>query len=145
MLDFLARPDVIAEVLAGENADQGELSEVQGQLAAVRARHEQLADAVAAGTVSVATLLRAEPPLLAEIAMLETRQRELSTPGAVRGLIEPGADAADRWTTTPMSTRRQVARLLLTPTMVGQLRLTPTPRRGRIRVPAVERTQWWRG
>ncbi|MGH3696912.1 MAG: recombinase family protein [Pseudonocardiaceae bacterium] len=145
MLDFLARPDVIGEILAGENADQGELSGVRDQLAAVRARHEQLADAVAAGTVSVATLVRAEPPLLAEITTLETRQRGLSTPSALRGLIEPGADVAERWATTPMSTRRQVARLLLTPTMVGQLRLKPTPRRGRIRVPAIERIQWWRG
>jgi hypothetical protein len=111
----------------------------------VRARHEQLADAVAAGTVSVATLIRAEPTLLAEITTLEARARELSTPSVLRGLIEPGADVARRWVTTPMSTRREIARILLTPELIGQLRLGPSPRRGRVRTPAHERSQWWRG
>ncbi|MGH3783649.1 MAG: hypothetical protein ACRDRO_24260, partial [Pseudonocardiaceae bacterium] len=100
---------------------------------------------VAAGTVSVATLVLAEPTLLAEITTLETRERELSTPSALRGLIEPGTDVAQRWTTTPMSTRREITRLLLTPELIGQLRLNPSPRRGRHRTPAHERTTWWRG
>ncbi|MGH3603039.1 MAG: recombinase family protein, partial [Pseudonocardiaceae bacterium] len=145
MLDYLAQPDVIDALRAGERDGDRELSEVRDRLAAARARHEQLADAVAAGTVSVATLVRAEPTLLAEITTLETRERELSTPSALRGLIEPGADVAQRWTTTPISTRREIARLLLTPELIGQLRLNPSPRRGRHRTPAHERTEWWRG
>ncbi len=145
MLDYLAQADVIDTLRAGEHDGARELTAVQAQLAAVRARHEQLADAVAAGTVSVATLVRAEPPLLAEITTLETRERELSTPSALRGLIQPGADVAQRWTTTPMSTRREIARLLLTPKLIGELRLQPAARRGRHRSPAHERTTWWRG
>jgi site-specific DNA recombinase len=145
MLDYLAQPDVIDVLHAGEEDDDRELSAVRDQLSAVRARHEQLADAAAAGSVSVATLIRAEPPLLAEITTLETRERELSTPSALRGLIESGIDVAHRWSATPMSTRREVARLLLTPELIGQLRLQPSPRRGRHRTPAHERTQWWRG
>ncbi|MGH3844876.1 MAG: recombinase family protein [Pseudonocardiaceae bacterium] len=93
-LDYLAQSDVIDTLCAGEHGGDRELTAVQAQLAAVRARHEQLADAVAAGTVSVATLVRAESPLLAEITRLETRERELSTPSALRGLIEPGADSS---------------------------------------------------
>ncbi len=58
----------------------------------MQARHEQLADAVADGTVSVATLVRAEPTMLAEITKPEAHEKELSTPSALRGLIEPGAD-----------------------------------------------------
>ncbi len=145
MLDYLAQSDVIDALRAGEHDGDRELSEVRDRLAAARARHEQLADAVAARTVSVATLVRAEPTLLAEITTLETRERELSTPSALRGLIEPGADVAQRWATTPMSTRREIARLLLTPELIGQLRLNPSPRRGRHRTPAHERTTWWRG
>ncbi|MEO7194766.1 MAG: hypothetical protein ABIZ05_08085 [Pseudonocardiaceae bacterium] len=144
MLDYLAQPDVIDALRADEHDGDRELSAVHDQLAAVRARHEQLADAVAAGTVSVATLVRAEPTLLAEITTLGTRERELSTPSTLRGLIEPGADVAQRWNTTPMSTRREIARLLLTPDLIGQLRLNPSPRRGRHRTPAHEHTQWWR-
>ncbi len=145
MLDYLAQPDVIDTLLAGEHEGDRELSDVRDRLAAVRTRHEQLADAVAAGTVSVTTLIRAEPAMLAEIATLETRERELSTPSALRGLIEPGANVAHRWADKPMSTRREIARLLLTPHLIGQLRLQPSPRRGRHRTPAHERTQWWRG
>ena len=144
MLDYLARPDVIDTLRANDDGDN-ELSQIRDQLAAVRARHEQLADAVAAGSVSVATLIRAEPAMLAEITTLEARERKLSTPSALRGLIEPGADVAQRWQAAPMSTRREVARVLLTPDLIGELRLNPTPRRGRYRTPAHDRTQWWRG
>ncbi len=145
MLDYLAQPDVIDALRSGEQDGDRELSDVRDRLAAVRARHEQLADAVAAGTVSVAILIRAEPTLLAEITTLEARERELCTPSALRGLIEPGADVAQRWIGTPMSTRREIARLLLTAELIGQLRLQPSPRRGRTRTPAHERTEWWRG
>ncbi|MGH3853432.1 MAG: recombinase family protein [Pseudonocardiaceae bacterium] len=145
MLTYLARPDVMDTLRAGDQEGDRELSHVRDQLALLRARHEQLADAVAAGTVSVATLIRAEPTLLAEITTLEKREHELSTPSALRGLIEPGTDVARRWQTAPMSTRREIARLLLTPGLIGELRLQPSPRRGRHRTPAQDRTQWWRG
>jgi site-specific DNA recombinase len=145
MLAYLARPDVIDTLRAGDQEGDRELSHVRDQLALLRARHEQLADAVASGTVSVATLIRAEPTLLAEITTLEKREQDLSTPSALRGLIEPGADVARRWQTAPMSTRREIARLLLTPELIGELRLQPSPRRGRHRTPAQDRTHWWRG
>lgn len=80
-----------------------------------------------------------------EITQLEAREKELSIPSALRGLIKPGPGVAQRWKPTPISTRREVARLLLTPDLLGQLRLQPSPRRGRIRTPARERVQWWRG
>ncbi|MGH4007847.1 MAG: recombinase family protein [Pseudonocardiaceae bacterium] len=145
MLGYLARPEVIDTLRAGDEAGGHELSAVREQLAVVRARHDQLADAVAAGTVSVAVLVRAEPPILAEIATLEAREKELSTPSALRGLIEPGADVARRWETAPISTRREIARLLLTGDLIGELRVQPSPRRGRHRAPAQDRILWWRG
>ena len=145
MLDYLAGSDVIDALRAGDHDSDTEHAQIRDQLAVLRTRHDQLADAVAAGTVSVATLVRAEPTLLAEITKLETRQKELSTPSALRGLIEPGADVARRWETAPISTRREIARLLLTPDLIGQLRLQPSPRRGPHRTPAHERAQWWRG
>jgi DNA invertase Pin-like site-specific DNA recombinase len=145
MLAYLARSDVIETLRRGDDQESHELSQAQDQLAAVRARHDQLADAVAAGTASVAALVRAEPTLLAEIKKWETRVRELSTPSVLRGLIEPGTDVAQRWATAPISTRREIARILLAPEFIGQLRLQPSPRRGRHRTPAHERAEWWRG
>jgi hypothetical protein len=144
MLGYLARPEVLETLRAGDEHGEQELTQVRDQLTEVRARHEQLADAVAAGTVSVATLVRAEPTLLAEIAKLEARAKELSTPSALRGLIEPGADVARRWEAAPMSAHREIARLLLSPELIGQLRLLPSPRRGRRRTPAQDRVEWRR-
>ncbi|MGQ0718689.1 MAG: hypothetical protein ACT4NP_15540 [Pseudonocardiales bacterium] len=83
--------------------------------------------------------------MLTEITKLEAREKELSTPSALRDLIEPGTDVAHRWEAAPISTRREIARILLTPELIGELRLQPSPRRGRHRTPAQERTQWWRG
>ncbi|MBV8994043.1 MAG: hypothetical protein JO287_10175 [Pseudonocardiales bacterium] len=144
MLAYLARPAVIDTLRAGEQHDDRELSVIRDQLAAVRARHDELADAVATGTLSVALAARSEPALLAEIERLEKRENELATPSALRGLIEPGADVARRWASVPMSSRRDIARLLLTPQLIGELRVTPTPLRGRRRVPAEDRILWWR-
>lgn len=76
-----------------------------------------------AGRASVAALVRAEPVLLAEIKKWEARVKELSTPSVLRGLIEPGADVTQRWAMAPFSTRRELARILLTPDFLGQLRL----------------------
>jgi hypothetical protein len=140
MLDYLARSDVIDALRAGDHDSDAEHAQIRDQLAVLRTRRDQLADAVAAGTVSVATLVRAEPTLLAEITKLEARQKELSIPSALRGLIEPGADVARRWETAPISTRREIARLLLTPDLISQLLLQPSPRRGPHRTPAHERT-----
>ncbi|MGH8573495.1 MAG: hypothetical protein ACREX8_13110, partial [Gammaproteobacteria bacterium] len=144
MLAYLARPEVIDTLRAGEQDDDRELSTIQDQLATVRARHDELAEAVAAGTLSVTLAARSEPAILAEIQRLEKREKDLVTPSALRGLIEPGADVVRRWATAPMSTRRDIARLLLTSQLIGELRITPSPTRGH-RVPAEERIQWWRG
>ncbi|MGQ0718688.1 MAG: recombinase family protein [Pseudonocardiales bacterium] len=62
MLDYLAQPEVIDALHAGDEQGEHDLSAVRDQLAAVRARHDQLADAVAHGTISVATLARPNPP-----------------------------------------------------------------------------------
>lgn len=143
MLAYLARPEVIDSLRAGEQDDDRELSTLRDQLATVRARHDELAEAVAAGTLSVALAARSEPAILTEIQRLEKREKQLATPSALRGLIEPGADVARRWATAPMSTRRDIARLLLTSQLIGELRITPSPIRGH-RVPAEERILWWR-
>jgi site-specific DNA recombinase len=111
---------VIQALRAGEPDDDRELSAVRDQLATARTRHEELADAVATGTLSVA----------------------LAAPSALRGLIEPGADVARRWNAAPMSTRRQVAKLLLTPVLIGELHITPCGSESRI--PPEDRIHWHR-
>jgi hypothetical protein len=138
-----ARPDVIRALRAGEQDDDRELSAVRDQLATARTRHEELVDALAAGTVGVALAARSEPVIRAEIERLEQREKDLATPGALRGLIEPGTDVGRRWTAAPMSTRHQVAKLLLTPALIGELRIVPSPIKGH-RAPVEDRIKWHR-
>jgi site-specific DNA recombinase len=145
ILAYLARPDV-HDALSRAEADTDALRAVRDELSATRARLAELGDAAAAGTISIATVIRAEPKILAAIADLERHEAELATPSALRQFISPGADVADRWHVAPMSARREVARLLLTPEMIGELRVTPRPAGwpGGRHVPAYDRVVWRR-
>jgi DNA invertase Pin-like site-specific DNA recombinase len=140
ILGYLARPDV-HQALSRAEADSDALHAARNELAAARARLAELADAAAAGTISIATVARAEPQILATIGSLERREAELATPSALHGFITPGADVARRWHAAPMSTRREIARLVLSPGMYGELRVTPRPPGwpGGRHVPAAER------
>ncbi len=89
VLDYLVRPDVVDALRAGEDHDDRELATVRYQRTTARARHEELADAVAAGNLSVTLAARSEPAMLAEIQRLEQHAKELATPSALRSLIEP--------------------------------------------------------
>jgi site-specific DNA recombinase len=143
ILAYLARPDSVQAIKRAE-ADSDALQAVRDELAAARARLAELADAAATGTISIATVARAEPQILATIAALERREAELATPSALHGFITPGTDAARRWEAAPMSARREVARLLLTPEMLGEMRVTPRPPGwpGGRHVPAASRVIW---
>jgi DNA invertase Pin-like site-specific DNA recombinase len=128
MLAYLARDDVI-ERLRAVPEDGGELAQVRAGLAAARAELGTLRSAGRDGKVSVGTLLAVEPGLVGRVEVLEARERELSTPAALT-MIEPGEDVARRWAAAPMSARRTVARLLLSPAVLGTLRLARSPSRG---------------
>ncbi|MGH3798960.1 MAG: hypothetical protein ACRDTD_02290 [Pseudonocardiaceae bacterium] len=145
MLEYLARPEVIDTLCAADQQGDCELAAVRDQLAVVRARHEQLADAVAAGTVSVTTLVRAEPTMLAEITKLEAPRegtehpQRTARPDPTRHRRRPPMGC--RTHEHPPRDHPRAAH----PDLIGELRLQPSPRRGRHRTPARERTQWWRG
>jgi DNA invertase Pin-like site-specific DNA recombinase len=145
ILAYLARPDV-HQALSRAEADSDALHAVRNELAAARARLAELADAAATGTISIATVARAEPQILASIAGLERREAELATPSALHGFITLGADVARRWESAPMSARREVARLLLEPEMIGEMRVTQRPAGwpGGRHVPAASRVVWRR-
>jgi DNA invertase Pin-like site-specific DNA recombinase len=145
MLAYLAGPLNVAALKRAE-ADSDALQAVRDELAAARARHTELADEVATGALSAALAARAEPQMLATITALERREAELATPSALAGFITPGADVARRWQVAPMSTRREVARLLLSPDYLGEMRVRRLDgHSGRRRVPAAERVTWRTG
>lgn len=142
MCAYLARPDTI-EHLRATPEDGGELAKTRGELAEARAELEVLRKAGRESKVSVATLLAVEPGLVSRVEHLEARQRELSTSAAL-SVIPPGEDADRRWNAAPIPARRQVARLLCTPSMLGELRVRRSPSPGH-RVSPEDRVTWHRG
>ncbi len=142
MLAWLGRPDVYESFAAGTDDDTA-LAAVRDEVAELRARADELADAVAAGALSVTLAARSEPKIRAQIRSAETREAELSTPSVLRGLITPGEDVAAQWDAAPISTRREIARLLLSPNYIGEMRIQRSPTRGN-RCPVERRVEWQR-
>jgi site-specific DNA recombinase len=142
VLAYLARPDVIDELRRGAS-DDAELAGVRDCLAEARAELAALRAAVSSGTLTVASLVAAEPGLVARVEELERRERDLSAPPQLAALITPGRDVKRRWKAAPMSARRDVARLLLVPSLLGQLRVTRSPV-DRRPTPVVQRVIWRR-
>jgi site-specific DNA recombinase len=139
MLAYLARPDVIAGLRQAPERDS-ELARLRASLAEARSELASLQAAGRAGKVSVGTLLAVEPGLVARVEALEARERELITPPAL-SVIPPGRDVARRWKAAPMSARRQVARLLLSPEILGTLRVVRSPTPGH-RTKPEDRVTW---
>jgi site-specific DNA recombinase len=92
-------------------------------IAEARAALEELYADVEAGKVSPTIATRTERGHLARLARAEAREAELTTPSALRGILGPGDDVAARWDAAPISARREVARMLLTPELLGELRV----------------------
>jgi DNA invertase Pin-like site-specific DNA recombinase len=142
MLAYLARPDVVRRLRAVRAAD-AELVTVRTDLAQARSELSALRAAGRARKVTVATLLEIEPALAGRVGELEAREEELRTPPAL-SVLPPGKDVARRWKAAPMSARRMVARMLLAPSMLGELRLGRTPTPGRRAAAVAERVEWRR-
>lgn len=145
MIEYLSRPDVYDGIQAagepgGEHAS--ERAAVRDEIAEIRARLGELADAVAAGGISVSLAARSEPQLLARLAAAEQRDLELTNPPALHGFVQPGVDIRFSWEQAPLSARRELARFLLDPARMGVLRVRRRPvgrRGGRHAMPAIER------
>lgn len=142
MLDYLARPDVY-DAFATTTGGGEQVQRVRGELAKARAELDELHDALGKGEISVRMAARAEPQIEARIASLEYQERELSTPSALHSFMAPGDDVSARWKTAPISTRREVARILLSPDYLGEVRITRCTVRGH-RVDVADRIEWRR-
>jgi site-specific DNA recombinase len=147
-LDALAEDAIIGYLSRADNysaftepADGPELAAVRGDLARLREARADLADAVTKRGKSPAWALEADDDYERQISALEERERKLLTPDKLRGLIGPGGDVAARWAGAPVSTRREVARLVLAPGRVGVMLLMPANRAG-VRLPALQRVDW---
>ncbi|GII97327.1 recombinase family protein [Sinosporangium siamense] len=140
ILAYLERPDVYASLTAGSTTT-AEVQEAQAELAQLRAELEEAENDTPATLGEAKAVGKLIDRLTGEIADVERRVRELTAPGDLMALIEPGADVAKRWKAAPVSARRKAAAILLTPEHLGQVRLTRSPVRN-TRVPAHQRMIW---
>jgi site-specific DNA recombinase len=140
MKAYLARDDVIEQLRARGGEDDGKLAAVRGELAVERGELGDWRAKARAGKVSAASFADIEPAVLARITTLETREQELSVPAAL-SVIAPGKDVAARWKAAPVAARRQAARFLCSPAILGTLRLGRSPSPGH-RAEPEQRVRW---
>lgn len=142
VLAYLARPENYAQLTAPA-ATGPELATARAELERARGDLGDWRRRAARREVTAASFAAIEPGIVAAIAQLENRERELSTPPALGWLLSPGGDMRQRWEDAPVSARRDVHKLLLSPQYLGTLTLGPGEK-GR-RVAVRERVTWDRG
>jgi site-specific DNA recombinase len=125
---FLADPNVYELLPRPADRDDLRLPRVRNELAGVRAELDELTDALAAGQISAITAGKAEAGIVARRDALAEELDRLLVPVGL--LIEPGPDVATRWEAAEPSTRREVARVVLSPAYLGTLAVGKSVRRG---------------
>lgn len=143
ILAYLARPENWAGLIAPNSDQDAALAAAREQVAVLRAELDELAELVGRGEVSARLAARAEPGIVDRLRAAEARERELSTPHELAGIIAPGDDIASRWSAIPIAARRRVVSLLVSPDVLGSLRVRRSPAPGR-RVPVSDRVVWKR-
>jgi site-specific DNA recombinase len=121
--------------------DDGRLEAARTEHARVLAERDDLYDQLGRGGLSAEAGARAEPAILARLAAAAATLQTLETPPVLRGLLEPGADVAQRWDDSPVSTRREVLRALFVPDLMGEMRIVRSPVTGRA-APVGDRVEW---
>jgi DNA invertase Pin-like site-specific DNA recombinase len=128
--------------------DDTELADVRAKLARAHAELRELEDEVKSGRLSARFAAATAPGIEERITRLEQQEKDLLTPGELAGLITPGEDIEECWKNMPLPAKRRVARLVLVPGRIGQVRVQAVSagRRGGGRhVPAWERVDFSRG
>lgn len=140
MLAYLSRDDVYQALQAGEE-DTPELAEIREHLAAARSELAEAEQTEPETLAEARAFARLTETLTNKVRDLEEQERDLTTPSTLRRLIAPGTDVHQRWNELPVSAKRDVARILLTPEILGEVRIKPTGKK----VPNIaDRIEWHR-
>jgi site-specific DNA recombinase len=95
-------------------------------LAAVRRELADLAQGVLDKKFTVSWAGRLVPGLEAEQAKLEQQEQQLTSRSTLVRFVGPRQVVTDRWIAAPLSSKREVARMVLSPGMLGQVRVGPS-------------------
>lgn len=139
MLAYLASDKVYADFAAAPD-NSPELVKLRARIAELRGNLAELEEATPTSLHETRLLARAIETVAGELVDLEAQEHALTMPSALRDLIQPGADVERRWKAAPISARREIARLLLSPDALGEVRIKRVGHGGR--TPARERVEW---
>ncbi|MEU6316105.1 recombinase family protein [Streptomyces sp. NPDC047009] len=123
VLAYLARPDVYAHL--GHDGDDPALDPLRVELSRKRSALQETREAEPESLAEERRLARREERLTAEVRALEEQERNLTAPSPVADLFPQGpADTvAARWDALPIHRQRAIAGLLLSPAVLGQVRI----------------------
>jgi site-specific DNA recombinase len=123
LIEWLARDD-IAHLLTAEPVDPEAVAAADQAVRDIEREVDDLAARLRGAGPATRRLLDQELPRLDAALIAAKRHRdELTAPSLLRGLIEPGKDVRDHWAGLAMPARREVARLVLVPELLGELRV----------------------
>lgn len=124
ILALLSDPDVYQRLGSGDDGGT-ELGAVRAELARKRADLEETRNAETETLAEEKRLARREERLETEVKQLEGRERELTRPSPLADLFPggPAETVAARWEATPIGAQRAIAALLLSPELLGQVRV----------------------
>ncbi|WP_406448953.1 recombinase family protein [Streptomyces sp. NBC_01622] len=125
VLGLLADPDVYARLGSGNDGDDTELRTVRAELRLKRADLKSTQETEGESDAHERRLARKEERLETEITDLEQREAELTKPNPLEELFPagPAETVAARWEATEITAKRAIAALILSPKIMGEVRI----------------------
>lgn len=141
IINYLSRPEIYSRL--AERSDHSErLAQLDAQIAEARAKLEQAEDAIPADVFEARMLAATIRGLTENLESLEAQRRQLTIPRPLAALLGGSeSDIRERWMGAPVSVRRKAAEILLSPSWLGEVRVTRSPVRNQ-RVPAADRVKF---
>lgn len=140
---YLSDPERYAR-LSATSTDHEAVEAAEAVAEAIRAELDDLAAQVGAGAISATLAAKAEPGIVERLRAAEAELAALTTPSELADLVGSEEDVRARWEAAPMSAKRDVARLLLSPELVGELVVLPSNRYVNQPQPIAERMEFRR-
>lgn len=141
ILRYIASPQIYRD-FAKSPGDEEKATQLGAEIARLRVEKDKAEKAEDESTDldESRALAKLVKNLREKITNLEEQERQMAVPAVLRDFLKPDQDVFQRWEAAPLSAKREVAQLLLVPSVLGEARV----KRGRL-VPAEERIVWKRG
>jgi site-specific DNA recombinase len=128
VLGYLARPEIYAALSAP--GDDERIAKVRADLAETRAALTEMEAQEAESAAHARVLARSITARETKISDLEDEERRLTISPVMADALAAD-NVVDWWLDAPVSARREVARIVLTPELLGEVRVARTPSAGR--------------